>query len=223
MGDNQTIWQLKVKAKVPGVDYGAAFDVPVFKTAESDPHFAADPKVMAEYAAPPDPERDLHDAGVAREPSPSGEGYEFTFPMGRNLGNSAGLTAFWLIWTGIIVLMIHLKAPIFFPIVFGLIDVLILLLVTDMWFYKSAMDVSPRGLTVTGGLLGWGKSQWVAVSDVAAIEPVQGMQSGQTVYCNIVVTCRSGKKITAAKRLAPHHVAKAIADQIAQATTQGAR
>jgi hypothetical protein len=215
--DNQTIWRLKVKAKVPGVDYGAAFDVPVFKTAQSDPHFAADPKLMAEYTAPANPERELRDAHVVRGPSPSGEGYEFIFPMGRNLGTSLGFLAFLLVWSGVIGLMIHLGAPMFLPIVFGLFDVLILFLAVDMWFYKSAVDVSPRGLTVTGGLFGWGTPQWVDASDVAKIEPVKGMQSGQSLYYDIVVTRHSGKKITAAKRLAPHHLAKAIADQITQA------
>ena len=90
VSDNQKIWRLNVKAKVPGVDYSTAFDVPVFKTAESNANFVADSSVMAEYALPPNPERDLHDAGVVREPSPSGEGCKFTFRMGRNLVNGWG-------------------------------------------------------------------------------------------------------------------------------------
>ncbi len=218
--NSQTIWRLEVKAKVPGVDYGAAFDVPVFKTGQSDPNFAADPKLMAEYAAPANPQRDLRDARVVRGPSPSGEGYEFIFPMGRNLGNSLAFLAFWLIWSGAVVLMIYLKAPIFFPIVFGPFDVLLLFFALDLWFYRSAVDVSPRGLTVTGGLFGRGRPQWVDASDVARIEPVKGMQSGQSLYYDIVVTRRGGKKITAAKRIVPHHLAQAIADQIAQAMAE---
>ena len=218
VSDHQIIWRLEVKAKEPGIDYIAAFSVPVFKTAESNPNFVADPSLMAQYTVPPNPDRDLRDAGVVRELSPSGEGYRFTFRMGRNLGNALGLTAFWLIWSGAIVLMIYLHASIFFPIVFGLVDVLILLPVADSWFYKSAVDVSPRGLTVTGGLFGLGKNQWVDASDVAKIEPAQGsMQSGQTVFYNIIIICRTGRQITTAKRLAPYHVATAIANQIAQA------
>ena len=114
--------------------------------------------------------------------------------------------------------MIYLKTPLFFPLAFGLVDVLILLPVADSWFYKSSVDVSPRGLTVTGGLFGLGKARWVDASDIAKIEPDQGsIQTGGTVYYNIIITCRTGKNIKAAKRLAPHHLAKAIADQITQA------
>jgi hypothetical protein len=217
LSDNQTIWRLAAKAKVPGVDYSTAFDVPVFKTAESNANFVADASLMAEYTVPPNPERDLHEAGVVREPSPSGEGCKFTFPMGRNLGSTLGISAFWLIWSGAVVLMIYLDAGIFFPVVFGLFDALILLFVVDIWFYKSTVDVSPRGLSVTGGLLGLGKTRWVDASDVAKIEPAQGMQSGQTAFYNIVVTCGAGKQITIGKRLASHHLATAVIGQIEQA------
>ncbi|MGA2795944.1 MAG: DUF3592 domain-containing protein [Thermoguttaceae bacterium] len=215
--DNQIIWRLAAKAKVPGVDYSAAFDVPVFKTAESNANFVADSSVMAEYALPPNPERDLHDAGVYRQPSPSGEGFKFTFPMGRNPGSALALSAFWLLLSGMVVVLIYLQAPLFFPIVFGLFDVLLLLFVADMWFYKSAVDVSPQGLSVTGGLFGLGKTHWVDASDVAKIEPVQGMQSGQTAYYNIVVAYGAGKQITIGKRTASHRLATAVIGQIEQA------
>ena len=37
---------------MPGLDYRAKFDVPVFMTPESDPKFAVDPSAMADYVAP---------------------------------------------------------------------------------------------------------------------------------------------------------------------------
>ena len=37
--DDQTVWRLKAAAEVPGIDYSATFEVPVFKTPESDPNF----------------------------------------------------------------------------------------------------------------------------------------------------------------------------------------
>jgi Protein of unknown function (DUF3592) len=217
IADNQTIWRLEAKAKVPGVDFSTVFDVPVFKTAESNPNFVADSSVMAEYALPANPERDIRDAGVIREPTPSGEGFKFTFPMGRNPGSALGFSVFWLLLSGVVGLMYYLKAPILFPIVFGLVDVLILLLVADMWLYKSTVDASPRGLSITGGLLGLGKTQWVDASDVAKIESAEAMQSGQTAYYNIVLTCDAGKRITIGKRLPSHRLATAVIGQIEQA------
>ena len=136
---------------------------------------------------------------------------------GRNLGSALGISAFWLILSGMVVLLIYVKAPIFLPIFLGLFDVLFLLFVADFWFYKSAVDVSPRGLTVAGGLLGLGKTRWVDASDVAKIEPVPGMHSGQTAYYNLVVTFGAGKQITIGKRLASHRLATAAIGQIEQA------
>ena len=152
-----------------------------------------------------------------KEPSPSGDGFQFIFPRGRNPGSSLGLTVFWLIWSGIVVLILHLQAPLLFPIAFGIADVVILAIAVDLWFFRSVVDVSPRGVTVTAGRFGPGRSQWIEAADVAKIAPVQGMQSGQTVYYNIVITSRGGKKITAGKRVASHRLATAVIGQIQQA------
>ena len=57
--DDQTLWRLKATAEVPGLDYAMTFEVPVFKTPESDPNFAPDRQALAAYAAPADPERKL--------------------------------------------------------------------------------------------------------------------------------------------------------------------
>lgn len=55
---DQTIWRLKVSAKTPGLDYSSTFEVPVFKTAESDPNFVVDRSLIAEYAVPQNPTLD---------------------------------------------------------------------------------------------------------------------------------------------------------------------
>ena len=37
--DNAILWYVDAAASVPGVDYGAQFEVPLFRTSESDPDF----------------------------------------------------------------------------------------------------------------------------------------------------------------------------------------
>ena len=64
--DNTVDWTLEVTAKTAGLDYRAEFTVPVFKTSESDPHFVPDRGLIARYAAPEDPERDIREAGLQR-------------------------------------------------------------------------------------------------------------------------------------------------------------
>ena len=77
---DQTIWRLEVSAKTPWLDYSTTFDVPVFKTPESDPNFVVDHSLIAEYAAPENLDRDLHEAGVVKMESPTGEGCRLVFP-----------------------------------------------------------------------------------------------------------------------------------------------
>ena len=39
---NKIFWRLKISAKVPGVDYAASFEIPVFRTSESSKDFVSD-------------------------------------------------------------------------------------------------------------------------------------------------------------------------------------
>jgi hypothetical protein len=216
-GNDQTIWKLEATAAVPGVDYRASFEVPVFKTPESDPSFVPDRSAIANYEVAADPAKELAEAGVLKAVSPSGDGHRFEFPMCRHFGTCVFFAAFWGIWSGVIALMLRFGAPILFPIVFGLFDALILAIVVDAWFYRSVADVSGQGLTVRGGLFGLGRARWVEASEVAAIEAAKGMQSGGNVYYNVILVCKDGRRITIGKRLLGNRLATAVIRQIEEA------
>ena len=93
--DKVVFWNLEVTAKAPGLDYFADFEVPVFKTPQSDPHFAIDRDLIAKYSAPVNPQRDLRDAGVVRMPSPSG-GSTTHFPRDAGLDTRPIQRRLWL-------------------------------------------------------------------------------------------------------------------------------
>ena len=84
--DDQIVWRLTAAAEVPGIDYTATFEVPIFKTADSDPHFSPQRGAMDQYVGLPTPERELREAGMIKTASPDGVGVRFLFPMGRNPG-----------------------------------------------------------------------------------------------------------------------------------------
>jgi len=46
--NDQTLWRLTARAAVPGIDYAATFEVPVFKTADNDPGFVPDGGQLAQ-------------------------------------------------------------------------------------------------------------------------------------------------------------------------------
>lgn len=208
--DKQIIWRLEASAEVPGIDYAASFDVPVFKTPDSRPDFKLDESLIADYVAAPNPDLDLARAGVVKTVSPAGAGTRYTFPMARHLGAVLGLTMFFIIWTGAIALMIHLEAPILFPIIFGLIDLLVGFAVLDLWFYRSVVDVFRHDVTVRGGLLGLGRKRRIDIADVKNVFLQRGMQSGKTVFYTVCFGLGGGKKIVAGKRLKGKPHAQAV-------------
>ena len=148
---------------------------------------------------------------------PDGEGCRFVFPMGRNRGVCVFFFVFCAIWTGAIVFMRYMEAPILFPILFGLIDAVIVLFLLDVCFYRSVVDASPRGLAITGGLLGLGSKRWIAADAIQQIDTRQNMSSNQKVWYDLVVVCSDGKRVTAGKRLLGKRLANAIVRQIEDA------
>jgi hypothetical protein len=84
LGNKEVLWRLELSAATPGLDYSASFEVPVFKTAESQEHFteqamapAAAAGVPAQPAMPLDPRTVRVDVFV--------DGMAFTYPRTRNL------------------------------------------------------------------------------------------------------------------------------------------
>src|SRR5262249_26932959 len=121
--NDRVLWRLEVSADVPGIDYASAFEVPVFRTAES-----ATPRTESEEVA----DRDPLAPAVYRQPATSRievtsnrRGTEIFYPAARNPGVAISLTVFLLIWCVSIWACIYFKAPIFFPIVFGVFGILI--------------------------------------------------------------------------------------------------
>ena len=193
--NNAILWYVDAAASVPGVDYGAQFEVPLYRTPESDPDFAP----AREEQAPGQMADDLYQrgsrAGISVRPSPQG-GRELYFAPARNLGLAIGLTTFTLIWTAIIWFMLTQSFPLFFPIVFGLFGLLLLYGVLHLWFGVCKVLIESGQVTVTSGFLWLGVSRRIPFSQVEEIKISIGMQSGGrsgTPYYNLELT-RSGRR-----------------------------
>jgi hypothetical protein len=221
----RTFWRLVASAKVPGPNLSVNFEVPVFKTPASDPNFVVDRSLIAEYAAPEDPERDLRDAGLVKMELPSGEGFRLVFPMARAPGMAFLFMVVGLVFGGVPIIMYYASAPWFisliFSVVFGALGLLLLAGSVDVWFYRSVVNVSTSGLTVRGGWLVLGRERRIDLADVEKIDLKSRMSmsnpTGVKVYYDIDVVCRTGKKVTAGKRVPGKRLADSVVRQIEQA------
>ncbi|MBF0244529.1 MAG: DUF3592 domain-containing protein [Planctomycetes bacterium] len=194
--DEKFRWRLEVEAKVPGVDYLANFEVPVFRAKESlGAELRADGEAsLADESQPVDLAAELAREGVAMRRS---AGLEIHFPMARYKAAGGGMLGFLLLWTGAIVLMLKLGAPLMFPIVFGLFDLLFLYIVLDLLFHSGRIEVRPGSLILSGGLLGIGPTRVLKAEEIADMSPLQVMQSGNTVYYKIRVRTAGGRTMNA--------------------------
>jgi hypothetical protein len=141
---NQIVWRLQATASVPGVDYESQFEVPVFRTPESDRPLSAEEKRLTQELAESDYRQPADSRIVVTS---SRRGTEVFLPAARNPGAAASLTIVLLLWLGAIVLLAYYRAPVLFPIITGLFGVLILVVVLDLWLKVSRIIVDAGTLT----------------------------------------------------------------------------
>lgn len=191
--NNRVLWRLRLSAEVPGVDYESQFEVPVFRTSASDQpispeeeRITQDPLAGTGYQQP---------ANSRIVVTSNRRGTEVLFPAARNPGAATSLTFFLLLWLGCIALQMYFHAPLVFPIVTGLIGLLILIGVLDLWLQVSRVTVDAGTLTWATGYLFPGQERTLHASEIADVIAAIGMQAGTTVYYDVAVVKKNGKKI----------------------------
>lgn len=194
--DDQIVWRLSAAASLPGVDYGTRFEVPVFKLAQTPAQVAASQRAQASARADFAEYRPPLDSPIRVQPALGG-GTEFYFPAARNVGAALGLTVFALIWTGALVLTIRLKAPVLFPVVIGLVELMVVVALARVWFWQTRVAVSVTGLNITGGMLGFTKTRTIPTGMVTGITTKVGMTAGTKSYHDIVVQLSGGQTTSA--------------------------
>jgi hypothetical protein len=203
-------WRLDVSARVPGVDYLAKFDVPVFKTSDSRPDFKLDEALVAQVTPAPNRDSILREAGITKEPLANG--VRLIFHMARHVGIAIGLTVFLAIWTAAIWAM-HVAAPMM-AVIFALFGLLAVFIALDLWFYRSVAEASPNGLILRGGLFGIGRTRLIPVDDVQQFTLKDGMSSGTTGCSNILVVLPSGKKRTVGRLVTGKLAQRAVIEEL---------
>jgi hypothetical protein len=211
--DNVVIWRLKATAKEAGVGYASKFEVPMFKVAQTPQQVASAKSVLSRERAAIEKYQPSANSPI-RVQSATGGGEEFYFPAMRNAGAGLVLTVFFVFWSAIFWLLVHGKAPLVFPIFWGVSDLLIFAAVLRFLTGTTRVVADPSGLTITKRMIGIRRTRVIPAGDVAEIKAVIGMTSGQTAYQNITVVCRDGRKITAGSAIRDSQEAQWLAMQM---------
>ena len=210
---NRVVWRLQVSADVPGVNYESCFDVPVFRTSASQQPLSPEETRLTQNADPgyqqPADSRVLVTA--ARR------GTEILFPAARNLGPASGLTTFLVLWLGGLGLQIYFGAPPIFPVVTALFALLLLVAVLDLWLQVSRVTVHAGGVSWATGYVVPGREHTIPASEIADVTAAIGMQAGTTVYYDIVLVRKVGKKAKVGHSVRDKREAEWLAETIRKA------
>jgi len=221
---DKTFWRLRATAKVPGANYVAAFELPVAQEEITDREKSEANKIRAdEYKAEENFQLPAH-SRIRVESSSSG-GKTFYFPAFRNPGMAIPMTLFLLVFLGAFWLLLSSKAPLIFPIFFGGIDLILLIIVAHEWFGTTRVVADGSGVTLTKHILGLGWTNKIPASDIKEIRTSVGatMNSGANsrVYYNVEIVRQNGMKVTAGDEVTDAHEAHWLALQMASCAGVG--
>jgi hypothetical protein len=211
---NQILWRLTAAAEVPGVDYAAGFEVPVYGVA---PPIDAEEEreLAAEREQQPFDPAELR--GITLAYTPDG-GEEIRFAAGRSRSLASALTLFAIIFGGCAVIVVKVEAPIVFAVVFTLITLLLFVAAWDAWFATTRVVASREGLRITRGRLLFERDSNVLGPDVLSIAPkvMASSSSGDTTEAiySLEVATRSGRKLTAGTYIPSMRAAEFLAGRL---------
>jgi hypothetical protein len=196
--DSSTIiWRLEARAKMAGPDFAATFEVPVFRVAGFVPPpkpEEVDPTTAMQMSA----EEIRRDENSKIQITDGPIGREFYFPPARNLGTTCFTTLFMLVFNGAAVFMYRAHAPILFPIVFGLVGVLLILGTFNLWFQSSRITIDSTNVQLTKHWLILSRTRQFLADDIARFATKAGIQSGSQVFTDIKLIPRGSDEKFAA-------------------------
>lgn len=207
---DEYLWLLEALADVPGVNYHDIFEVPVFRTAATPtPEEEKTIEQTREFAAARASalERPMQ---LTVEVQQTPEGTEFFFPAARNRSFAASLTTFAAIFSGITWFVVRPGVPRIFPLAFGFFSLLLIYSAIKMWLGTTRVVIG-NSLNLQDGLLGGGKVQQIAFSDISSIDDtIKSQQGGATgtPYYDITLTRKDGKTVTLGRTLPSKHEAE---------------
>ena len=222
--NDQVLWLLHAQADVPGVNYSDDFEVPVFRltpssasAAEPTPIFLSDAQGAT---APPAFQSDASDVAAPQNPkvvvSAGMDGStEFYFPAFRNPSQILVLIFFTAVWTAIVYLLAHYKAPLFFTVVFGLFEIPLIYGLIRATLVSFRIQAGNGRIVRHRALVGIGGAREFPFSDIAQILPVtKAQQPGTPASYSLRLQMRNGEKATLVDMIDNRQEARWVAAQL---------
>ena len=135
-------WKLSADAKFTGADFRCEFDVPVFKTSQSQENFQ--PSSAEHTFSEEIPLADLCAASGVRQTGDNGN-VSFEFPLARRFGSKIVMTLMTIFVSAGMLLS---------PIIFGVLTLLMVVATLRCWFWYGKITADEQGVQISSGFLG---------------------------------------------------------------------
>lgn len=207
------LWRLDVSADVEGIDFAARFELPVFNEGSSPNavrQFAGDDSAAASRSPQPDSR-----ITITQEP---GGGEQIVVGTRARPADFVGLVLFATVWFGVTALMFKLHAPLFFPLIFALFGISIVLALLDNWVGRSIIRISSSNLSARREWFrGLGLTRTVPLGTLESIASSVAMTSGGgsgTPYYSVDAVLKGGKRMRIAMGIRDRRDAEMIAARL---------
>jgi hypothetical protein len=171
------------------------------------------------------PARQPFDPATARvsiAPGPGG-GTEFRFGANRTPGAAFAVTIMAVVFSGVAFGIRYLGAPLVFPIVFGLVGAVLVLVAIDLWLAVTVVEVTNGSLISRTSVLGTGRTRQLDVSDIEDVTLGIGMTQSESVtqaakaWYDISIHRRAGSKLKIGRHIADRREAEYVVGQLKRA------
>ena len=203
--EHQVEWRLTVKAKTPGIDYEADFQVPVFRTEDSCENVDVGAETLSQFEQDRPLEQLLAEEGIKLEQLDSLNGVRFVSPPARTKGAAAGITCFTLVWTTVVVVLFY-NGILLIGSVFAAFDALMVLATLDSWLGCSDLKITSGQWECRNGWYGFrGRGKKFISEHIQSIEAQHSMSSGEgtdrALWNNVVAYLERDQRVTLVRQV----------------------
>jgi hypothetical protein len=199
---DMVLWRLHVSADVPGIDYQAAFELPVFRTEDSRDELPSTPLTAASWQ----PSREIklaHDRIVIGSPGRPADAIGYLF--------------FFSIWYGALFLFREFGAPRWVLIAFGAFAALFVLVALDLLLGRTTITADRTRLTTRRTWLALGlPRRTIPASQIVRLEETVGITIGNRAYHAVRAVLRNGRTRGVARFIATRKDAQRLAQRLAE-------
>ncbi len=194
-GNVTVTWRLTLSASTPGLDYESSFEVPVFKTPESQPDFNATAVVVDGTSTPTIAAMPLDPRTVRVDIFT--DGTVFTYPRSRNLVAGIWMLLFGLAFSAVIPFLYSKDAGWIFTGIWGLMSGGLLLCALYFLLNETVVEANKQGISIRSSYLLFWSTRRFSPTEVSEIITHSNMQVGEDSYYQIQVVTQDGKKYSA--------------------------